>query len=93
MGFNHRMVFDPVAKREKEQSGLPDQRADQLTRIKKALAKIKKMSGSRGKRMKLDLEDAVVVLETMVKEPSRFMKAIRAIPLNFEKYEQHRGLN
>ncbi|MEK7654052.1 MAG: hypothetical protein AAB345_02095 [Patescibacteria group bacterium] len=68
-----------------------DRRADQLARIKKALAKIDKMTGNRGRRIGLDLEDAVVVLEMMVKEPKRFMKELMAISLKHDKYGNHGG--
>lgn len=45
------------------------------------------------KRTKLDLEDAIVVLEAMVKHPKSFMKELKAIGLKYDKYGLHRGLD
>ena len=46
---------------------------------------------TRCKRTTLDLEDAVVVLEMMIKRRRCFMKELKAVSLNFEKYDNLKG--
>ncbi len=59
---------------------------------KKIISLAKEIIGiARSKRTVLDLEDAVVVLEMMIKRRRCFMKELKAVSLNFEKYDNLKG--
>lgn len=69
-------------------------RKGRIGAIQRLSRRIVKLAKTRNQDQALDLEDAIVVLETIAKDPKRFLKTLASMKIeNYEKYGHHRGLD